>query len=143
MLIEGLITMTLLTADSPRGSLDIQIDQEEKENVNKDLNQYDTTLFDKDSKKVNDALKKQREKKDNKIKNGMFQNQASKNTRLDETKKVLFSPTNSEKAVESDKSPYIQNKQEKNVVPYILLSIGAFLTVGFVIFSIRRGRRQK
>ena len=143
MLIEGLITMTLLTADSPRGSLDIQVDQEEKDNVNKDLNQYDTTLFDKDSKKVNDALKKQREKKDNKIKNGMFQNQASKNTRLDETKKVLFSPTNAEKAVESDKSPYIQNKQEKNVVPYILLSIGAFLTVGFVIFSIRRGRRQK
>ena len=143
MLIEGLITMTLLTADSPRGSLDIQVDQEEKENVNKDLNQYDTTLFDKDSKKVNDALKKQREKKDNKIKNGMFQNQASKNTRLDETKKLLFSPTNAEKAVESDKSPYIQNKQEKNVVPYILLSIGAFLTVGFVIFSIRRGRRQK
>lgn len=141
MLIEGLITMTLLTADSPRGSLDIQVDQEEKENVNKDLNQYDTTLFDKDSKKVNDALKKQREKKDNKIKNSMFQNQASKNTRLDETKKVLFSPTNAEKAVESDKSPYIQNKQEKNVVPYILLSIGAFLTVGFVIFSIRRGRR--
>ncbi|MDU2695857.1 MAG: type VII secretion protein EssA [Staphylococcus epidermidis] len=143
MLIEGLITMTLLTADSPRGSLDIQVDQEEKKNVNKDLNQYDTSLFDKDSKKVNDALKKQREKKDNKIKNGMFQNQASKNTRLDETKKVLFSPTNAEKAVESDKSPYIQNKQEKNVVPYILLSIGAFLTVGFVIFSIRRGRRQK
>ena len=143
MLIEGLITMTLLTADSPRGSLDIQVDQEEKENVNKDLNQYDTTLFDKDSKKVNDALKKQREKKDNKIKNGMFQNQASKNTRLDETKKVLFSPTNAEKAVESDKSPYIQNKQEKNVVPYILLSIGAFLSVVFVIFSIRRGRRQK
>lgn len=143
MLIEGLITMTLLTADSPSGSLDIQVDQEEKENVNKDLNQYDTTLFDKDSKKVNDALKKQREKKDNKIKNSMFQNQASKNTRLDETKKVLFSPTNAEKAVESDKSPYIQNKQEKNVVPYILLSIGAFLTVGFVIFSIRRGRRQK
>lgn len=143
MLIEGLMTMTLLTADSPRGSLDIQVDQEEKENVNKDLNKYDTTLFDKDSKKVNDALKKQREKKDNKIKNGMFQNQASKNTRLDETKKVLFSPTNAEKAVESDKSPYIQNKQEKNVVPYILLSIGAFLTVGFVIFSIRRGRRQK
>lgn len=137
------MTMTLLTADSPRGSLDIQVDQEEKENVNKDLNKYDTTLFDKDSKKVNDALKKQREKKDNKIKNGMFQNQASKNTRLDETKKVLFSPTNAEKAVESDKSPYIQNKQEKNVVPYILLSIGAFLTVGFVIFSIRRGRRQK
>lgn len=137
------MTMTLLTADSPRGSLDIQVDQEEKENVNKDLNQYDTTLFDKDSKKVNDALKKQREKKDNKIKDSMFQNQASKNTRLDETKKVLFSPTNAEKAVESDKSPYIQNKQEKNVVPYILLSIGAFLTVGFVIFSIRRGRRQK
>ena len=55
----------------------------------------------------------------------MFQNQASKNTRLDETKSIVF-PTNAEKAVESDKSPYIQDKQEKNVVPYILLSIGAF-----------------
>lgn len=143
MLIEGLMTMTLLTADNPRGSLDIQVDQEEKENVNKDLNQYDTTLFDKDSKKVNDAIKKQQEKKDNKIKDSMFQNQAGKSTRLEETKKVLFSPTNSEKAVESDKSPYIQDKQEKNVFPYILLSIGAFFTVGFVIFSIRRGRRQK
>ena len=42
--------MTLLTADSPSGSLDIQVDQEEKENVNKDLN-HDTTLFDKDSKR--------------------------------------------------------------------------------------------
>ncbi|MBI5972095.1 type VII secretion protein EssA [Staphylococcus caledonicus] len=143
MLTESLIMLTLLTADSPKGSLDIQVEQEEKENVNKDIDKYNTTLFDKGSKKINDELKKQREDKNKKIKDSMFQNQASKNTRLDETKKVLFSPTNSEKAVESDKSPYIQNKQEKNVFPYILLSIGTFLTVGFVIFSIKRGRRQK
>ena len=55
----------------------------------------------------------------------MFQNQAVKILAWMKLK-VLFSPTNAEKAVESDKSPYIQNKQEKNVVPYILLSIGLF-----------------
>ncbi len=43
----------------------------------------------------------------------MFQNQASHSTRLNETKKVLFSKSNLEKTSESDKSPYIQNKQEK------------------------------
>lgn len=46
-------------------------------------------------------------------KNDMFQNQASHSTRLNETKKVLFSKSNLEKTSESDKSPYIQNKQEK------------------------------
>ena len=90
MLIEGLITMTLLTADSPRGSLDIQVDQEEKENVNKDLNQYDTTLFDKDSKKVNDALKKQREKKDNKIKMVCFRTKRVKILAWMKLKSIVF-----------------------------------------------------
>ena len=125
MLIEGLITMTLLTADSPRGSLDIQVDQEEKENVNKDLNQYDTTLFDKDSKKVNDALKKQREKKDNKIKMVCFRTKRVKILAWMKLK-VLFSPTNAEKLWRVIKVPIFKINRRKNVVPYILLSIGAF-----------------
>ncbi len=73
----------------------------------------------------------------------MFQNQASHSTRLNETKKVLFSKSNLEKTSESDKSPYIQNKQEKKIFPYILMSVGDFLTLGFVIFSIHKGRRTK
>lgn len=143
MFIEGLMTLTLLTADSQNGSLDIDVQQEDKENVNKDLNQYDTTLFDKDSKVVNDKIKKKQREKDQKVKNEMFQKQAGQSTRLDETKNILFtSKTKSNNGSESDKSPYIQNKQEKNLLPYILLSIGAFLTIGFILFTIKRGRRS-
>ncbi|PHK48485.1 type VII secretion protein EssA [Staphylococcus edaphicus] len=144
MLVEGLLTLTLLTADNQRGSLDIDVKQEEQENINNDLDQYDTTLFDKDSKAVNDRIKEKKQKKEQDIKNNMFHQQAGQPTRLDETKKILFTPTTaSTKGSESDKSPYIQNKQEKNILPYILLSIGAFLTIGFVIFSVRRGRRRQ
>lgn len=144
MLIEGLLTLTLLTADNQHGSLDIDVKQEDKENINNDLNQYDTTLFDKDSKAVNDRIKEKKQEKEQDIKNNMFHDQTGPSTRLDETKKILFtSTTDSEKGSQSDKSPYIQNKQEKNILPYILLSIGAFLTIGFVIFSIRRGRRRQ
>ncbi|PTI28141.1 type VII secretion protein EssA [Mammaliicoccus vitulinus] len=143
MFIEGLMTLTLLTADSQNGSLDIDVQQEDKENVNKDLNQYDTTLFDKDSKVVNDKIKKKQREKDQKVKNDMFQKQAGQSTRLDETKNILFTTTTkSNNGSESDKSPYIQNEQEKNLLPYILLSIGAFLTLGFILFSIKRGRRS-
>lgn len=127
MLVEGLLTLTLLTADNQRGSLDIDVKQEEQENINNDLDQYDTTLFDKDSKAVNDRIKEKKQKKEQDIKNNMFHQQAGQPTRLDETKKILFTPTTaSTKGSESDKSPYIQNKQEKNILPYILLSIGAF-----------------
>ncbi|MFW3563509.1 type VII secretion protein EssA [Staphylococcus caprae] len=143
MIIESMIAMTLLTADNHRGDLNIEIDQEDKENVNKDIKEYDTTLFDKDSKSINDAIKQQQKNKDEKVKNNLFQNQASHTTRLDETKHVLFSHKSSNIAVESDKSPYIQDKQKRNIFPYILLSIGVLLTLGFVIFSIRRGRRSK
>ncbi|MDT4001523.1 type VII secretion protein EssA, partial [Staphylococcus aureus] len=97
----------------------------------------------KDSKAVNDAIAKQKKERQQQIKNDMFQNQASHPTRLNETKKVLFSKSNLEKTSESDKSPYIQNKQEKKIFPYILMSVGAFLTLGFVIFSIHKGRRTK
>ncbi|MCU5745663.1 type VII secretion protein EssA [Staphylococcus sp. SQ8-PEA] len=144
MLIEALLTLTLLTADKQHGSLDINVKQEDKEIINNGLNQYDTTLFDKDSKAVNERIKEKKLKKEQEIKNNIFHVQPGTSARLDDIKKVLFTSTkNSEKGSQSDKKPYIQNKQEKNILPYILLSIGAFLTIGFVIFSIRRGRRKQ
>lgn len=142
MLMNSVIALTFLTASSNNGGLNIDVQQEEKR-INNDLNQYDTTLFNKDSKAVNDAIAKQKKERQQQIKNDMFQNQASHSTRLNETKKVLFSKSNLEKTSESDKSPYIQNKQEKKIFPYILMSVGAFLTLGFVIFSIHKGRRTK
>ena len=48
--------------------------------------------------------------------------------------KVLFSKSNLEKTSESDKSPYIQNKQEKNIPVHFDVCRG-FLTLGFVIFQ--------
>ena len=115
MLIEGLTMMTLLTANPHQGDLDIRVDDEDQQNVNKDSN----------------------------IKNNLFQKQAGNKSRLDETKHVLFSNKNLNKTAESDKSPYLQDKQKKNFFPYILLSIGAFLTIGFMVFTIQRGRRVK
>ena len=142
MLMNSVIALTFLTASSNNGGLNIDVQQEEEKRIN-NLNQYDTTLFNKDSKAVNDAIAKQKKERQQQIKNDMFQNQASHSTRLNETKKVLFSKSNLEKTSESDKSPYIQNKQEKKIFPYILMSVGAFLTLGFVIFSIHKGRRTK
>ncbi|EPW8775635.1 type VII secretion protein EssA [Staphylococcus aureus] len=143
MLMNSVIALTFLTASSNNGGLNIDVQQEEEKRINNDLNQYDTTLFNKDSKAVNDAIAKQKKERQQQIKNDMFQNQASHSTRLNETKKVLFSKSNLEKTSESDKSPYIQNKQEKKIFPYILMSVGAFLILGFVIFSIHKGRRTK
>ncbi|MCD8820514.1 type VII secretion protein EssA [Staphylococcus gallinarum] len=143
MVIEGLLTMVLLTADRQSGSLDIDIKQEDKKSIHNDLNQYDTTLFDKDSEKVNDKIKANKKEQKQKLKNNMFQNQVSHTTRLDEAKKILFaSSTNLKKSSYSDKSPYIQSKQKKNILPYALLGIGAFLTIGVIIFSIRKGIRK-
>ena len=36
--------------------------QEEEKRINNDLNQYDTTLFNKDSKAVNDAIATEKER---------------------------------------------------------------------------------
>ncbi len=47
--------------------------QEEEKRINNDLNQYDTTLFNKDSKAVNDAIAKQKKERQQQIKNDMFQ----------------------------------------------------------------------
>ncbi|WP_323703685.1 type VII secretion protein EssA [Mammaliicoccus sp. Dog046] len=144
MLVESLLAMTLLTADKQHGSLDIDIQQEDKDNVNKDLNQYDTTLFDKDSKSINDAIKKKEQKKNQDIKNNMFHNQTGPSTRLDETKNVLFGPSSQkDRGSNSDKKPYIQNEQERNILPYILISVGAALTLGFILFSIQRRRASR
>ena len=98
--------------------------QEEEKRINNDLNQYDTTLFNKDSKAVNDAIAKQKKERQQQIKNDMFQNQASHSTRLIKLK-VLFSKSNLEKTSESDKALYSKQAGEK-IFPYILMSVGAF-----------------
>ncbi|HGZ7043675.1 TPA: type VII secretion protein EssA, partial [Staphylococcus aureus] len=97
MLMNSVIALTFLTASSNNGGLNIDVQQEEEKRINNDLNQYDTTLFNKDSKEVNDAIAKQKKERQQQIKNDMFQNQASHSTRLNETKKVLFSKSNLEK----------------------------------------------
>ncbi|HDP4649153.1 TPA: type VII secretion protein EssA, partial [Staphylococcus aureus] len=55
MLMNSVIALTFLTASSNNGGLNIDVQQEEEKRINNDLNQYDTTLFNKDSKAVNDA----------------------------------------------------------------------------------------
>lgn len=144
MLVESLLAMTLLTADKQHGRLDIDIQQEDKNNVNKDLNQYDTTLFDKESKSISDALKQKEKKKQQEIKNHMFHNQTGTSTRLDETKNVLFGTSSQiDRGSNSDKKPYIQNEQSRNILPYILISVGAVFMIAFMIFTIQRRRASR
>ncbi len=66
--------------------------QEEEKRINNDLNQYDTTLFNKDSKEVNDAIAKQKKERQQQI-NERFKSSESL-TRLTKLKKVLFSKSN-------------------------------------------------
>lgn len=62
MLMNSVIALTFLTASSNNGGLNIDVQQEEEKRINNDLNQYDTTLFNKDSKEVNDAIAKQKKR---------------------------------------------------------------------------------
>ncbi len=71
--------------------------QEEEKRINNDLNQYDTTLFNKDSKEVDDAICTAKKERQQQIKNDMFQNQASHSTRLNETEKSVIFKFNSKK----------------------------------------------
>lgn len=113
MLMNSVIALTFLTASSNNGGLNIDVQQEEEKRINNDLNQYDTTLFNKDSKAVNDAIVKQKKERQQQIKNDMFQNQASHSTRLNETKKVLFSKSNLEKTSRVIKAPIFKTSRRK------------------------------
>lgn len=66
MLMNSVIALTFLTASSNNGVLNIDVQQEEEKRINNDLDQYDTTLFNKDSKSVNDAIAKQKKNDNNK-----------------------------------------------------------------------------
>ena len=103
--------MTLLTADNHRGDLNIEIDQEDKENVNKDIKEYDTTLFDKDSKSINDAIKQQQRIKMKKLKIICFK--TKRVTRLAWMKQSVLFSIKVQIMLWSDKSPiYKTNKRE-------------------------------
>ncbi len=127
MLMNSVIALTFLTASSNNGGLNIDVQQEEEKRINNDLNQYDTTLFNKDSKAVNDAIAKQKKERQQQIKNDMFQNQASHSTRLNETKKVLFSKSNLEKTLQKlVKAPYSKQAGEKNIPVHFDVCRGFF-----------------
>lgn len=143
MFIESAMTLMLLATDQQNGRLNIDVQQESQENENRNINTYDPTLFDKNSREINDKLKAQKKAQTTRIKQHMFQDGAGKSTRLSETKKVLFTSDQSSKGKEIDKAPYIQKIQEKNIFPYILMSIGAFLTLGFVILTIKKVRKRE
>ncbi len=90
MLMNSVIALTFLTASSNNGGLNIDVQQEEEKRINNDLNQYDTTLFNKDSKAVNDAIAKQKKERQQQIKNRYVSNQASHSTRPTKLKSVIF-----------------------------------------------------
>ena len=64
MLMNSVIALTFNSSNN--GGLNIDVQQEEEKRINNDLNQYDTTLFNKDSKAVNDAIAKQKKNDNNK-----------------------------------------------------------------------------
>ncbi len=72
----------------------------------------------------------------------MFQNQASHSTRLNETEKCYFPNLTSKRLRRVIKALYSKQAGEKNI-PVHFDVCRAFLTLGFVIFSIHKGRRTK
>ena len=138
MIIESMIAMTLLTADNHRGDLNIEIDQEDKENVNKDIKEYDTTLFDKDSKSINDAIKQQH--KDEKVKIICFK--TKRVTRLAWMKQSTYCFPIKVQIMLWRVIIYTRQTKEKHLSLHLVKYRGSF-DVRFVIFSIRRGRRSK
>ena len=90
--------------------------------------------------KINQRIKEQQQNKDSNIKNNLFQNKRAISPAWMKLKHVLFSNKNLNKTAESDKSPYLQDKQKKNFFPYILLSIGLF---NYRIYGIYHPAREK
>lgn len=145
MVTASLLTLQLLLGqvDNQNGSLEIDTsDQEVTENKNKDLDRYDTTLFNEDSQSVNSQLKAQRLKKMQNIKNDMFHDNAGKSSRLSETKKQLFGPMSDKNKVRYDKVPYTQQTQRKSIFTYLMMAGGLLLMIVFITYTIIRRRKR-
>lgn len=144
MIISSMLTLQLMTVmkdNSSNGDLKIDVQQEENdENLNKDLDQYDTPLFNEESQSLENKLHKKKEDKEHKVKNNLFSDQTGQSSRLTETKNQLFHSNKTSDGV--DKAPYIQKRRERHLFPYFLICIGVFLTITFMIVTLKRKRES-
>ncbi|MGV3129738.1 type VII secretion protein EssA [Staphylococcus sp. IVB6181] len=146
MIAASLLTMHLFIgqADSHNGSLEIDTsEQEATENKNKDLDRYDTTLFNDDSQSVNNMLKEKQMNKMQDVKKDMFQEEAGESSRLSETKKQLFGPVSDKQKVRYDKVPYTQEAQKKSIFTYLMMAGGLILMISFIAYTIIRRRKRE
>ncbi|UXU64130.1 type VII secretion protein EssA [Staphylococcus agnetis] len=139
MLFESMLALSILGASAHNGGLEIQVDQETKENVNKDLNEYNTPLFNQESETLNSEIQKKKEARQQKIKQSMFETHQRPASQVADTKRTLFE----EHKETTQKAPYIQQDQEKNILPYFLMSVGALFTIGFAILTISKWRKRE
>ncbi|UXU54855.1 type VII secretion protein EssA [Staphylococcus agnetis] len=139
MLFESMLALSILGASAHNGGLEIQVDQETKENVNKDLNEYNTPLFNQESETLNSEIQKKKEARQQKIKQSMFETHQRPTSQVADTKRTLFE----EHKETTQKAPYIQQDQEKNILPYFLMSVGALFTIGFAIVTISKWRKRE
>ncbi|SUK17534.1 Putative secretion system component EssA [Staphylococcus agnetis] len=139
MLFESMLALSILGASAHNGGLEIQVDQETKENVNKDLNEYNTPLFNQESETLNSEIQKKKEARQQKIKQSMFETHQRPTSQVADTKRTLFE----EHKETAQKAPYIQQDQEKNILPYFLMSVGALFTIGFAIVTISKWRKRE
>ncbi|MCE5044136.1 type VII secretion protein EssA [Staphylococcus chromogenes] len=139
MILESVLVFSLLGTTN-NGGLEIQVDQEATENVNKDLNEYDTPLFNQESKDLNKAIQQQKEMHQQQIKETMFNNEQRPTSQVADTKRTLFEQ---QEDMSTTKAPYIQQDQEKNILPYFLMSVGALFTIGFAILTISKWRKRE
>ncbi|MCE5154087.1 type VII secretion protein EssA [Staphylococcus hyicus] len=139
MLFESMLALSILGTSAHNGGLEIQVDQETKENVNKNLNEYDTPLFNKESETLNSEIQKKKDARQQTIKQSMFENYQRSTSQIADTKRTLFE----EHKETTTKAPYIQQDQEKNILPYFLMSVGALFTIGFAILTISKWRKRE
>ncbi|UXU57157.1 type VII secretion protein EssA [Staphylococcus agnetis] len=139
MLFKSMLALSILGASAHNGGLEIQVDQETKENVNKDLNEYNTPLFNQESETLNSEIQKKKEARQQKIKQSMFETHQRPISQVADTKRTLFE----EHKETTQKAPYIQQDQEKNILPYFLMSVGALFTIGFAIVTISKWRKRE
>ncbi|MCO4331809.1 MULTISPECIES: type VII secretion protein EssA [Staphylococcus] len=139
MILESILALSILGTTTHNGGLEIKVDQETKENVNKNLNEYDTPLFNKESETLNSEIQKKKDARQQTIKQSMFENHQRSTSQIADTKRTLFE----EHKEPTTKAPYIQQDQEKNILPYFLMSVGALFTIGFAILTISKWRKRE
>ncbi|MHD0398637.1 type VII secretion protein EssA [Staphylococcus simulans] len=136
------VQLWLGQVDDHNGSLEINVQSEETiENENKDLNQYDTSLFDKDSQAINNKIKEKQIKKVTDVKRDMFHKTAGQTSHLTESKRELFTSAHP-KSMETNKVAYHQKNTKKNILSYFMVSIGLLFMIGVICFTLIQRRKR-